>query len=81
MLPPSLDSYQSTQSQGSYDILEQVDFHDIHMLPFFSRGAKTGADAWGDVLYDLSFYRDNGHGKPIIFSENGWPHKVSLSSA
>lgn len=45
--------YQSTADQGSQTVLDEIDFIDAHMLPYFSQNASTGDKAWPNVQNDL----------------------------
>lgn len=46
--------FQSTADQDSQKVLDQIDFIDAHMLPYFSQHASTGDKAWPDVQNDLN---------------------------
>lgn len=37
----------------------------------------VAANAWPIVLTDLNWFVNNGLGKKIILTENGWPSKTS----
>ncbi|KAJ7173964.1 glycoside hydrolase superfamily [Mycena crocata] len=69
--------YQEHESDGAQDILDAIDLIDAHMLPFFSTKASTGSASWPIVLTDLNWFVDNGQGKKIYLSENGWPSVTS----
>ncbi|KAI0071644.1 hypothetical protein K474DRAFT_1712284 [Panus rudis PR-1116 ss-1] len=62
---------------GAQNVLDATDFINIHMLPFFSRDASTGAQAWPIVQKDLQWFTDHGKGKKMYFDENGWPSVTS----
>ncbi|KAJ6483807.1 B-(1-6) glucan synthase [Mycena vitilis] len=69
--------YQEHEDDGAQDVLDAVDLIDAHMLPFFSTKASTGNASWPIVLTDLDWFVDNGQGKKIYFTENGWPSVTS----
>ncbi|KAJ7284400.1 B-(1-6) glucan synthase [Mycena rebaudengoi] len=62
---------------NSQSILDAVDMIDAHMLPFFSTQASTASQSWPIVLTDLNWFINNGEGKKIYLSENGWPSVTS----
>ncbi|KAJ6548740.1 glycoside hydrolase superfamily [Mycena capillaripes] len=70
--------YQERENSGAQDVLDAIDLIDAHMLPFFSRRASTANNAWPDVLNDLNWFINNGRGKKIILTENGWPSVTSV---
>lgn len=70
--------YQS--NGGAQDVLDAIDFVDLHMLPFFSTTATTVANSWGFVQNDLDWITSHVNGKKIILSENGWPSMQSGST-
>lgn len=70
-------SYQKYANDGGPSVLDAIDLIDAHMLPFFSTRASTAKKAWPIVLTDLDWFIDNGDGKKIYFSENGWPSVTS----
>ncbi|KAJ7328697.1 glycoside hydrolase superfamily [Mycena albidolilacea] len=69
--------YQEHEDDGAQDILDAIDLVDAHMLPFFSTLASTANKAWPIVLTDLNWFIDNGQGKKIYLTENGWPSVTS----
>ncbi|KAJ7746268.1 glycoside hydrolase superfamily [Mycena metata] len=69
--------YQENEDNGAQDVLDAIDLIDAHMLPFFSTEASTANKAWPIVLTDLDWFIDNGEGKKIYFTENGWPSVTS----
>ncbi|KAF9266406.1 hypothetical protein L218DRAFT_66226 [Marasmius fiardii PR-910] len=66
-------SYQLQEPNGSDQVMQAIDFIDAHMLPFFAQDASTANQAWPLVLRDLEWFYDNGLGKKMYLSENGWP--------
>jgi len=64
---------------GAQEVLDAVDFFDVHILPFFGHSSSTGAAAWPFVESDMNFFVKNGKGKKIIFTENGWPSQETSS--
>ncbi|KAK7032747.1 B-(1-6) glucan synthase [Favolaschia claudopus] len=44
---------------------------------FFSTQASIANNSWPIVLTDLNWFIDNGEGKKIYLSENGWPSVTS----
>ncbi|KAK0458407.1 glycoside hydrolase superfamily [Desarmillaria tabescens] len=58
-----------TERGGAKDVLNAIDLIDAHMLPFFSQQASTGLM--------LNKFVNNGEGKKIYLSENGWPSVTS----
>ncbi|KAJ6577558.1 glycoside hydrolase superfamily [Mycena capillaripes] len=69
--------YQEHQDDGAQDVLDAIDLIDAHMLPFFSTEASFANASWPIVLGDLDWFVDNGQGKKIILTENGWPSVTS----
>ncbi|KAJ7082856.1 glycoside hydrolase superfamily [Mycena belliarum] len=69
--------YQEREADGAQDILNAIDLIDAHMLPFFSTRASTASESWPIVLTDLDWFVNNGQGKKIYLSENGWPSVTS----
>ncbi|KAJ7881074.1 B-(1-6) glucan synthase [Mycena olivaceomarginata] len=69
--------YQERENDGAQQILDAVSLLDIHNLPFFSTLASTASKAWPIVLTDLNWFFDNGQGKKIYMSQNGWPSVTS----
>ncbi|KAF9007458.1 B-(1-6) glucan synthase [Cyathus striatus] len=69
--------YQEHKDDGGMDVLAAIDFIDAHMLPFFSTKASIANNSWPIVLTDLNWFVDNGAGKKIYLSENGWPSVTS----
>ncbi|KAN0090826.1 glycoside hydrolase family 17 protein [Tylopilus felleus] len=67
------------QERGAQDVLNAIDYINIHMLPFFSPNATTGAQAWPLVVTDMDWFIQNGNGKKMYFDENGWPSVTSSS--
>ncbi|KAG1716395.1 hypothetical protein ID866_747 [Astraeus odoratus] len=54
---------------GAQDVLNAIDFINIHMLPFFSSQATTGGDAWPLVQTDMNWFIQHGNGKKMYFDE------------
>ncbi|KAG2017606.1 hypothetical protein CC2G_007105 [Coprinopsis cinerea AmutBmut pab1-1] len=69
--------YQARENDGSKEVLQAVDFIDAHMLPFFSHKASTAKASWPIVMEDLNWFFNNGLGKKIYLSQNGWPSVTS----
>jgi len=70
-------AYGYQKNNGAAAVMQAIDLIDAHMLPFFSQSASTAANAWPIVLTDLNWFVNNGLGKKIILTENGWPSKTS----
>ncbi|KAH8108085.1 glycoside hydrolase family 17 protein [Cristinia sonorae] len=58
---------------GAQDVLDAIDFVNIHMLPFFSQSASTAVDSWPIVQGDLHWFMQRTNGKKMYLDENGWP--------
>ncbi|KAJ7143994.1 glycoside hydrolase superfamily [Mycena epipterygia] len=69
--------YQEHEDDGAQDVLDAIDLIDVHMLPFFSTLASTANNSWPLVLTDLDWFVNNGKGKKIYLTENGWPSVTS----
>lgn len=61
------DGYQ--ERGGAQDVLDAIDFINIHMLPFFSGLATSGGDAWPLVETDMNWFIQQGGGKKMYFDE------------
>ncbi|KAI0297167.1 glycoside hydrolase superfamily [Russula brevipes] len=70
-------AYGYQESGGAQNVLDAIDFINIHMLPFFAPKASTGDQAWPLVLNDLNWFINHGNGKKMYFDENGWPSVIS----
>ncbi|KAF8135784.1 glycoside hydrolase family 17 protein [Boletus edulis] len=70
-------AYGYQERGGAQDVLDAIDYINIHMLPFFSTLATTGAEAWPLVENDMNWFIQNGNGKKMYFDENGWPSVTS----
>ncbi|KAI0278503.1 glycoside hydrolase superfamily [Russula aff. rugulosa BPL654] len=70
-------AYGYQENGGAQNVLDAIDSINIHMLPFFSSKASTGANAWPLVLDDLNWFIEHGRGKKMYFDENGWPSLTS----
>jgi exo-beta-1,3-glucanase (GH17 family) len=70
-------AYGYQERGGAQDVLDAIDYINIHMLPFFSTLATTGAAAWPLVETDMNWFIANGNGKKMYFDENGWPSITS----
>ncbi|KAI0297168.1 glycoside hydrolase superfamily [Russula brevipes] len=70
-------AYGYQERGGAQNVLDAIDFIDIHMLPFFASTASTGDQAWPLVLNDLNWFIKHGNGKKMYFDENGWPSVTS----
>ncbi|TFK54069.1 hypothetical protein OE88DRAFT_1732786 [Heliocybe sulcata] len=70
-------AYGYQERGGAQDVLDAVDFINIHMLPFFSQNASTAKNAWPLVQNDLDWFIQHGNGKKMYFDENGWPSVTS----
>ncbi|KAJ6596040.1 glycoside hydrolase superfamily [Mycena sp. CBHHK59/15] len=69
--------YQEHEDDGAQDVLDAIQLIDAHMLPFFSTQASIAKNSWPIVLTDLDWFVDNGEGKKIYLTENGWPSVTS----
>lgn len=69
--------YGFTKGGGSKAVLEAIDQISVHMLPYFSTKATTGADAWPLVESDINWALKQAplKGKKILLGENAWPSK------
>ncbi|KAF9048843.1 glycoside hydrolase superfamily [Panaeolus papilionaceus] len=65
--------YQEHQDDGAQDVMDAIDLIDAHMLPFFSQKASTASQSWPIVETDINWFVNNGGGKKIYLTENGWP--------
>ncbi|KAI0062920.1 hypothetical protein BV25DRAFT_1803220 [Artomyces pyxidatus] len=72
-------AYGYQERGGAQNVLDALDFINIHMLPFFAQTASTGAAAWPLVENDLNWFIAHGNGKKMYFDENGWPSVTSPS--
>ncbi|TFY70992.1 hypothetical protein EVG20_g2015 [Dentipellis fragilis] len=72
-------AYGYQERGGAQNVLDALDFINIHMLPFFSQQASTGDQAWPLVQQDLNWFIQHGKGKKMWFDENGWPSVTSPS--
>ncbi|GJE92249.1 glycoside hydrolase family 17 protein [Phanerochaete sordida] len=70
-------AYGYQERGGAQDVLDAVDFINIHMLPFFSQEASTANASWPLVMDDLQWFIDHGEGKKMYLDENGWPSVTS----
>ncbi|KAH7888404.1 glycoside hydrolase superfamily [Phlebopus sp. FC_14] len=70
-------AYGYQERGGAQDVLDAIDFINIHMLPFFSSQATTGSAAWPLVQTDMNWFIQHGGGKKMYFDENGWPSVTS----
>lgn len=70
-------AYGYQERGGAQDVLNAIDFINIHMLPFFSALATFGSDAWPLVETDMNWFIQHGNGKKMYFDENGWPSVTS----
>ncbi|KAI0790648.1 glycoside hydrolase superfamily [Abortiporus biennis] len=66
-------AYGYQEHGGAQDVLDAIDFINIHTLPFFAQDASTGSAAWPIIERDLKWFIDHGKGKKMYFDENGWP--------
>ena len=62
-------AYGYQERGGAQDVLDAVDFINIHMLPFFSQDASTANESWPLVLNDLDWFIDHGEGKKMYLDE------------
>jgi len=70
-------AYGYQERGGAQDVLDAVDYLNIHMLPFFSQDASTGNASWPLVERDLQWFMDHSIGKKMYLDENGWPSVTS----
>lgn len=70
-------AYGYQERGGAQDVLDAIDFINIHMLPFFSALATFGAASWPLVETDMNWFIEHGNGKKMYFDENGWPSVTS----
>lgn len=62
-------AYGYQERGGAQDVLDSIDYINIHMLPFFSTRASTGAQAWPLVEADMNWFIKHGNGKKMYFDE------------
>ena len=62
-------AYGYQERGGAQDVLDSIDYINIHMLPFFSTLATTGALAWPLVETDMNWFIQHGNGKKMYFDE------------
>ncbi|KAI0940593.1 hypothetical protein AcW1_003749 [Taiwanofungus camphoratus] len=72
-------AYGYQERGGAQDVLDAIDFINVHMLPFFDQNASTADRSWPIVLENLDFFIEHGNGKKMYFDENGWPSVTSPS--
>ncbi|KAG1724627.1 glycoside hydrolase family 17 protein [Suillus paluster] len=72
-------AYGYQERGGAQDVLDAIDFINVHMLPFFSVNATNGYSAWPLVETDMNWFIQHGGGKKMYFDENGWPSVTSPS--
>lgn len=65
-------AYGYQERGGAQDVLDAIDYINIHMLPFFSSLASTGALAWPLVETDMNWFVQHGGGKKMYFDEVGF---------
>ncbi|KDQ57758.1 glycoside hydrolase family 17 protein [Jaapia argillacea MUCL 33604] len=70
-------AYGYQERGGAQDVLDAVDFVNIHMLPFFSQQASTADQAWPIIMNDLDWFSQRSAGKKMYLDENGWPSVTS----
>ncbi|XP_006458998.1 B-(1-6) glucan synthase [Agaricus bisporus var. bisporus H97] len=68
-------AYSYQKDRASSHVIDAIDIIDAHILPFFSRDASTAKKSWPLVQQDLNWFLNNGQGKKIYLSQNGWPSK------
>ncbi|KAG1752938.1 hypothetical protein EDB19DRAFT_1670675 [Suillus lakei] len=78
VLPHSQLASQVTERGGAQDVLDAIDFINVHMLPFFTALATFGSAAWPLVETDMNWFIQHGNGKKMYFDENGWPSPNSI---
>ncbi|KAK7037760.1 hypothetical protein VNI00_010721 [Paramarasmius palmivorus] len=66
-------AYGYQEHNGATSVMNAIDFIDGHMLPFFAYDASTSSNSWPLVTRDLDWFVQNGQGKKIYLSQNGWP--------
>lgn len=64
-------AYGYQERGGAQDVLDAIDYINIHMLPFFSSLATTGALAWPLVESDMNWFIQHSGGKKMYFDEAG----------
>ena len=62
-------AYGYQERGGAQDVLNAIDYINIHMLPFFKQNATTGANAWPLVVADRDWFIQHGDGKKMYFDE------------
>lgn len=72
-------AYGYQERGGAQDVLDAIDFINIHMLPFFSQEASIANNSWPLVTGDLDWFIQHGDGKKMYLDENGWPSVTSPS--
>ncbi|KAG9318073.1 hypothetical protein JVU11DRAFT_138 [Chiua virens] len=64
-------AYGYQERGGAQDVLDAIDYINIHMLPFFSSVASDGAHAWPIVMNDTNWFIKHGRGKKMYYDEAG----------
>jgi len=72
-------AYGYQERGGAQDVLNALDYINIHMLPFFDQTASIANNSWPLVETDLDWFTAHGNGKKMYFDENGWPSVTSPS--
>jgi hypothetical protein len=62
-------AYGYQERGGAQDVLDAIDFINVHMLPFFSKNATIGSAAWPLVESDMHWFIKHGNDKKIYFDE------------
>ncbi|TFY58114.1 hypothetical protein EVJ58_g6619 [Rhodofomes roseus] len=63
-------AYGYEERGGAQDVLDAIDFINIHMLPFFDQDASTANASWPIVIdKNLDFFIDHGNGKKMYWDE------------
>ncbi|KZT27947.1 glycoside hydrolase family 17 protein, partial [Neolentinus lepideus HHB14362 ss-1] len=62
-------AYGYQERGGAQDVLDAVEFINIHMLPFFSQNASTVKNTWPLVLNDLDWFIEHRNGKKMYFDK------------
>ncbi|KAA1472847.1 glycoside hydrolase [Dentipellis sp. KUC8613] len=70
-------AYGYQKTPGFQEVLDSMDFINVHMLPFFSQDASNASDAWPIIRRDMNWFAAHGNGKKMILDENGWPSTTS----
>ncbi|KAL1682820.1 glycoside hydrolase superfamily [Schizophyllum commune] len=70
-------AYGYQEHDNAKPVMDAIDLIDAHMLPFFAQDTSTANKSWPLVIRDINWFLENGQGKKMYLSENGWPSETS----